>query len=146
MLLPSLHPIKNKPKKIAYGDGGKNRLNQIGDSLRCFEQVTLSEQGRRIDYLQYFKTEVCTLYSLPPDSDVFELIKNWRNDLLHGEKYWTAKIPTLLNLICLLIIDEIEPKIYDSKRQQIQNTIEWNQKKRTFSPLRPSLEIYPPDL
>lgn len=138
--------LKNRHEKIVYGNRGKKRLNRIGDSLRCFEQVILSEQGRTTNYLQCFKTEVCTLYSLPPDSDIYELIDKWRNDLLHGEKYWTAKIPTVFNLICLLLIDEVEPEIYDSKREQIQGSIEWRQKTRTFSTPRASWEIYPPDL
>lgn len=133
-------------KKNHYEKEGKKRLNRIGDSLRCFEQVTLPKQNRTCNYLQDFKTEVCSLYLLPLDSDVCELIDNWRNDLIHGKEYWTARVPVLLNLICLLLIDEINPVLYDSERINLQRRIEWERGVHTLNSSRASWEVYPPDL
>lgn len=79
--------INPKTGKKSYGKKGKPLLNRIGDCLRCYEQLTMPKQNKSSKYLQGFKTEVCSLYSLPSTADVYEIIDNWRNDLVHGKEY-----------------------------------------------------------
>ena len=120
-------------------------LNRLNFSLRCFEQVVIPNRGRACACLDEIKAEFTSLYTPPPAKDVFDLIDEWRNDLMHGNQYWMDRVPILLNLICLLIIDEVDPVLYNSKKDEIKKHIEWVQRTRTLSP-RPQWNLFPPDL
>jgi hypothetical protein len=122
-----------------------NMLNRLKFSLRCFEQVVVPNRGRPCTCLVETKTEFASLYTPPPAMDVYDLIDEWRNDLMHGNQYWMDRVPILLNLMCLLIIDEIDPVLYNSKKDEIKKHIEWMQKTRTRGP-RPPWDLFPPDL
>jgi hypothetical protein len=117
-------------------------MNRIGDALNCFEQVTIPKRKRACKHLAELKAELSTFS--PQTSDIFELVDHWRNELLHGERYWAPKIPLVLNLICFLMIDEIKPKVYNSKRLEIQRGIKFWFERRGMS--MPEWSLYPPDL
>jgi hypothetical protein len=120
-------------------------LNRVGDSLRCFEQVVVPKRGRMCTCLPEIKTEFCTLYTPPPGLDAYDLIDEWRNDLMHGNQFWMDRVPILLNLICLLVIDEVDPSFYDSKKIELKRHIQWVQETRGLSS-RSSWDLFPPDL
>jgi hypothetical protein len=120
-------------------------MNRVDISLRCFEQVVLPSRGRTCSYLPEIKTELCQLYAPTPPSDIYNLIYDWRNNLMHGNQYWSDRVPALLNLICLLVIDEVDPIVYDSKKAQLKMAIEfWGRHRSEGS--RPPWDIYPPDI
>lgn len=121
------------------------RLNRLNFLLRCFEQVVVPNRGRPCTCSAEIKAEFASLYTPPLTMDVYDLIDKWRNDLMHGNQYWMDRVPILLNLMCLLIIDEIEPALYNSKRDEIKKHIEWMQMTHT-SGLRPQWDLFPPDL
>ena len=53
--------------------------------------------------------------------------------------------PVILNLICLLAVDEIEPGAYDNSRNDVIRTLEFRRSTTTPS-YRASWEVFPPDL
>lgn len=73
------------------------------------------------------------------EPDVYSLLDSKRNDFLHGNRYWKASHPIILNLICLLIIDEITPLDYDNNASQIKEYVENVMSHFTH-------DLYPPDL
>jgi hypothetical protein len=123
--------------------GRHTRLNNINDSLRCFEENVVVNRGRNCPYLGQFETEFLGLY---PSRDVYDTIGYWRNSIVHGNEYWQNRSPILVNLICLLIIDEIEPSLYNSHSYQIKQRIEWNTKTHTLTGIRAPWDIFPPDV
>jgi hypothetical protein len=121
------------------------QLNRLNMSLRCFEQVVVPKRGRPCTCLNEIKAEFASLYTPPPTKDVYDLIDEWRNDLLHGNQYWMDRVPILLNLTCLLVIDEIDPLLYNSKKDEIKKHVEWMQNTRTLG-VRHQWDMFPPDL
>jgi hypothetical protein len=133
----------SKPSGGTTHYGHSKRLNRIKDSLRCFEENVVINRGRNCPYLGQFKNEFLGLY---PSADVYETIDDWRNNLLHGNEYWHYRSPILINLVCLLIIDEIEPSLYNSHNIKMRQKIEWNTRTPTLSGTRASWEIFSPDV
>jgi hypothetical protein len=123
--------------------GHHRRLNRINDSLRCFEENVIVNRERNRPYLGQFKTEFLRLY---PSGDVYDTIDDWRNSIMHGNEYWQNRSPILVNLICLLIIDEIEPSLYNSHSVQMRQRIDWNTRTRTLTGIRTSWDVFPPDI
>ena len=109
---------------IDYGvDFGKKQLNGIDDSLRLFETYTVNDRGRPPEGLAELKKEIIALYLQAPNSDSYDLIDLWRNDLIHGRKYWSKRVSIVVNLICLLVVDEIVSNVYDSNLD-VQHNLE----------------------
>jgi hypothetical protein len=133
---------QGKRTKYHVGD----RLNRIKDSLRCFEQLVTSSRKRDCPYLKETKTEFASLH--PPTSglDVYDLIYQWRNDLMHGNEYWSDRVPILLNVICLLVIDEVEPAFYNSQTVKLKTSIVWTRSRINEGSTRAPWELFPPDL
>jgi hypothetical protein len=137
---------------VLDANGGKRpyvigkRLNSVNDSMRCFEQVTVPNRKRPCTCLSEIKSEFCSIYPAPQGSDVYDVIQEWRNDLMHGNQYWLDRVPVLLNLMCLFIVDEIDPAVYDSKRDDLKNHLEWEQKVRDLSGSKAPWDVFPPDL
>ena len=76
-----------------------------------------------------------------------DLIDSWRNDFIHGKEYWQNRTPIIANLICLLVIDEIDPSIYDTKLGGIRLHLEWKNKMGSYGvPNVIPDDLYPPDL
>lgn len=125
------------------GSPSQKWLNRINDSLRCFEENVTLDRGRNCPYLQQMKIEIAKLCSTT--NDVYDVVDNWRNDLIHGKEYWQNIVPILTNLICLLIVDEIEPSLYDAQRTDMKRRVEWVSKTRALSGIVP-WDFFPPDL
>jgi hypothetical protein len=121
----------------------RKRLNRIDDSFRLFEQLTTADRSRACIGLAQMKQEILRLYNA---ADVYDLVDSWRNELIHGNQYWMDRLPIVLNLACLLVIDEIIPSDYDQKLPEIQRRLEWSNQIDTHSSIRPGWEIYPPDI
>jgi hypothetical protein len=64
---------------------------------------------------------------------------------MHGREYWQNRVPILVNLICLLILDEIEPSLYDAWKADMKRTIEWNSRIRKLTTIT-SWNLFPPDI
>lgn len=118
-------------KKVKKNKG--DPLNNISHSLRLFIQYSIQERKREVVGFVELDKEIQTLTG---EKDVYNFIESRRNNLLHGNEYWRSSTPYILNLICLLIIDEIDPAIYNSNIPKIQEQLRFIQK---HSP-------YPPDL
>lgn len=103
----SRYDLKSKATK-----GSKTEVNQIPHLFYIFEQLTVPNLRKRRSCvgLKEFKVEVQDLLS----RDFYRFIGEDRNTLLHGAKYWTNKIPIVMNLLCLLFIDAISPVDYDN--------------------------------
>lgn len=130
-------------KKRSY-EAGK-WLNRVNDSMRCFEQITIPNRDRPCTCLSEIKKEFCSIYPAPQRSDVYDVIYRWRNDLMHGNQHWLDRVPVLLNLMCLFVVDEIDPAIYDSKRDELKTHLEWEQRTRGLGSRAP-WDVFPPDL
>ena len=128
-----------RPKTYTTG----KKLNRIDDSLRLFDQIVASERGRPCTALRQLRNEISTLFTVA--TDPYDLIDSWRNELVHGQEYWQNRTPIILNLICLLVVDEIEPGAYDNSRNAIVHALEWQRSTMTAS-YRAPWEIFPPDL
>lgn len=120
-----------------------NRLNTLDDSLRLFEQNTVRDRGRPCTSLRSFKTEMLALY---PGTDAYDLIYSWRNDLMHGNQYWMDRVPIVLNLISLLVVDEVDPTIYEAKLGDLQRHVQWASQTQALTGFRTPRNIFPPDL
>lgn len=117
-----------------------NKLNRIRDSLILFEQKIVVERNRPCTALDQLKGEIPKLY--PTKKDIYLMIDEWRNDPIHGHEFWTNKVPIIINLICLLTIDEIDPNNYDNKIDDLVRHIEWQKD----IPYKAPWNIFPPDL
>lgn len=93
-------------------------------------------------YLEELKKELHSLYTPPIGSDVYQMIDGWRNELMHGNKFWIDRVPILLNVICLLVIDEIEPAFYDSQNTEVKKDLKWLAQTRNL--VRAPWDIFPP--
>lgn len=106
--------------------GSPNRINRIHIPLRLFEYNTsITIRQRPCIGLGEIKNEIQKQYSLS-NKDAFNLIDEWRNDLVHGNSYWQKIVSIILNLICLLFIDEIDSQSYTKFLPQFQHFAEWN--------------------
>jgi len=119
-------------------------LSRIDDSLRLFDQVVVNDRQRPCPALSLLVGEVASLY--PQAGDVYDLIDSWRNDLVHGNQYWKDRVPVILNMICFLAIDEIEPSTYDASLAEIAKTLEWGKQTVALTGHRPPWDVFPPDL
>lgn len=114
------------------------RLNQINDSFRLFEDTTCVNRKRKCSGLAELKKEIFNLYG--STRETYDLLNEWRNVLVHGNQYWSNKIGVILNTICLLMLDIIGPTIYDSKISDFQKYA--NIKRQNHQNLSSNYEIY----
>ena len=128
-----------KPK-YAIGE----RLNRINDSLRLFEQVVTSDRGRPCSELASSRREVLALY--PGTLDAYDLMFSWRSESVHGAEFWMNTTPVIMNLICLLLIDEIEPSVYGSTVPRIRARLQWEGQVEATTGITAFRGIYPPDI
>lgn len=119
-------------------------LNRIDESLRLFDQNTIPDRNRPCTSLGSFNKEMLALY---PGTDAYDLIGSWRNDLMHGSQYWMDRVPIVLNLISLLVIDEIDPTTYAAQHADLQRAVKWNEQTRAIlKGFRAPQDTFPPDL
>jgi len=142
-VLKAFDVVEQAGQTRKFDVGKRKRLNRIDDSLRLFEQVVIPARGRPCPMLGPLMNEIQGLY--PNTIDAYELIDSWRNELVHGQQYWISRVPVILNVICLLIIDEIEPDIYDGKRNEIRQQLQWQSQSEALSGSRASWAIFPPN-
>lgn len=134
---------RGRPKKFdPRGRKSQQWVNRLNHLFRCFEQHAISHRGRGCPYLQQAKAEIATLY--PSAADVYDTLDMWRNELMHGREYWQNRVPILANLICLLLIDEIDPTLYDAQRMNLVRTLTF--RSRISGEAGASWFMYPPDL
>jgi hypothetical protein len=115
-------------------------LNRINYSIRLFENNTCSIRSRTCIGLKQIQDEIFNLYG--KTKDAYDLIDYWRNDLVHGNEYWNNRVATILNLTCLLILDEIGPSVYNNSLSEFQISIE--SKRNNASGIYGRYDIYLP--
>ena len=102
------------------------KINNIYQSLAIFEQHTIpyNRNNRPCIGLDLFKQESLNLY---PHlyADFYSFIDDGHNTLIHGMRYWKNKVPILMNLICLLLIDCIEPSLYDNNISELNTYLDF---------------------
>jgi len=64
--------------------------------------------------------------------DPFDLIGYWRNQLLHGQNIWSSGWEIATYLICLILLNYIPKKEYNSKISDLRKHVTWMQ--QTNSP------------
>jgi hypothetical protein len=116
--------------------GPTKKLTRINYSTRLFEKDTCLYRGRRCIGLNEINDEIVKLY---PGKDAYDRIDEWRNDLVHGNQYWQNKVPIILNLICLLLLDEIGPSLYNANIHKFQS---YSKHKRDTNQNRTWIELY----
>jgi hypothetical protein len=127
-----------KGKKTDFDPIKRKQLNRINFALRLFETETCKSRGRDCNGLQKLRREIMALYN--STEDAYDLIDSWRNDLVHGKEYWTNKVALILNLICLLMLDEVGQSTYDSHLSDFER---YSSTKKMNNPnLRFPFEIY----
>lgn len=134
-----------QPFEITRSDGTRappyekgKTLSNVADSLRLLIQHTVRKRDRKT-ILGFDKLNEETKKISTDESDIYSLLKSRRDNFLHGNQYWRESHAIILNLICLLIIDEIEPCDYDNNLSLI---IEYFKNELRNSPHH----LYPPDL
>lgn len=116
----------------------RRQLNRINFAFKLFETETCKSRGRGCSGLQKLRQEIMALHN--STDDAYDLIDSWRNDLVHGKEYWLNKVALILNLICLLMLDEVGQSTYDSNLSNFQRYS--STKKRNNPNLRFPFEIY----
>ncbi|WP_148687066.1 hypothetical protein [Candidatus Nitrosocosmicus hydrocola] len=108
--------IQINGKTISFDPNAKRRtskqVNQLKYQMAILEQNTIPINRKRTCIgLDKLKIEIEKIFI----NTVFEdFISEGRNTLLHGNQYWQNKVPIIMNLICLMLIDEIEPSKYSN--------------------------------
>lgn len=127
-----------------YRYNKNDRINQIKILFYLAEQ-----HGTLSGVFMNLKREIETIFKKDIQSkgftDIYKLINNWRNEHQHGNQYWMNKVPVILNIICFLLLQEIEPDKYDELRIEVLKKVQWRQNLLNVSKRAP-WEIYPPDL
>jgi hypothetical protein len=109
-----------KTGKKKFGHNG--RVNRLKHQLRIFEVYEVARRGRAASWLVPLYDEIALLAGAPK-RDIPEAIDAWRNALLHGNSYWTAKFASMMNLISMLVLDELDPGEYRTHRAKAVSTI-----------------------
>lgn len=120
------------------------RMTGINDGLRLFHQLVTRDRDRPCNMLRLLEGEVVNLCR--GVSDGYDLIDNWHNDLVHGREHWQVVTPIVMNMICLLVIDEIEPDIYDGALPGIKRYLDENQRIQDETDIVSDWPVFPPDL
>lgn len=120
------------------------RMDRIDDGLRLFNQMVTRDRGRPCPAFRSLEGEILNLFPSAPNG--YDLIEDWHNDLVHGREYWQAVTPIVLNVICFLVIDEIEPDMYDDALPDIKKHVERELTNRKLSGLMSPPHTFPPDL
>jgi len=120
------------------------RMSGVNDGLRLFNQLVTRDRGRPCPALRSMEGEILRLYSNA--SNGYDLIESWHDDLIHSRGYWHNVTPILMNTICLLAIDEIEPHIYDEALPDVKRQVDHNRQAREYSDMVSSWGVFPPDL
>lgn len=120
------------------------RMNRINDGLRLFNQLVTRDRYRPCPTLRLLEGEILNLYPGAPNG--YDLIDEWRNDLIHGRGYWQKVTPIVVNMICLLAIDEIAPDIYDDSLPGIKKHVDQIRRSREDADFVSPWDVFPPDL
>jgi len=123
---------------------GGTRMDKINDGLRLFNQLVTRDRGRPCLALRSMEGEILTLFPNAPNG--YDLIEKWRNELIHSREYWQNVTPIVVNIICLLVIDEIEPYLYDEALPDIKRQVDQNRRNREETDVVSSWGVFPPDL
>lgn len=121
----------------------RQRLNRLDDSLRLFEQVVVADRGRSVSGLNELKAELTRLYS---GLDAYDLIDDWRNELIHGERYFRNWSAAATQLLCLLLVDEYGPTRYAHCLTELRRTLQFEAEVRRHTGSGFVTGPYPPDL
>lgn len=120
------------------------RIDSISDNLRLFNQVVTRDRGRSCPAFRLMEGEILNLHPSAPNG--YDLFEEWHNDLIHGKDHWQTVTPTVVNTICLLVIDEIAPDLYNGALPDIKKRIQWTLPSRKIDGFMSQSNSFPPDL
>jgi len=123
--------ILNENKKT-YKKG--KRISNIAVLLRLYEEKIATKEQRKI--LEEFKSIIASFSEKAMDP--YDLIYEWRNDILHGGRPYQNKHSVITNLILLLLLFKLD-KVYDKIREEVKKSISLPYYSHYFN-------FYPPDI
>lgn len=108
----TIQPFQLNRKNKNNQNYGRFKINKSINSIpllfQILEELTIPihRSHRQITGLRELESESASFIN--DSKDFYESIYAGRNSLLHGEKYWQTRVPILMNLICLLLVDSID--------------------------------------
>jgi hypothetical protein len=111
------------------------RISSVADLLYLYEEKVAPKDVREL--LIDFRSELLKIF--PSESDAYNLLYSWRNDVLHGAKLHRTYHAVVLNLISLLLLDSLE-QIYETLRSSPVKHSDTRFQART------PWDFYPPEL
>lgn len=108
--------IKNRP----YEQGGI--ISNLAHELHLLEKIGNENLKKK---MQMFKEKLRKAEE-KPSKDAYNILKEWRNTLLHGERLFSTTTGIVTNLICLVLLNEIPKDLYETKKEEIKKTVKWN--------------------
>lgn len=106
-------PISRHLKSYKPG----NRVNRVGHLLYLFENNYASSQLKQD--LRDYRDTCIQVYSCKGGGYGYYFIDDWRNRLLHGEKFWSSMSAAIVNLISLLLLHEIPLSLYNKRKSEL---------------------------
>jgi len=114
---------------IKYGNEGRKRVNNISHELKLLREYVASPEFRlRLDDFMRELNDA----SQWGFADPYNIIKKWRNPLLHGEQMSHIGLDFASYLISMLLLNQISEDEYNENLEDIRKLVKWKQ--RTSSP------------
>lgn len=134
---------KIKKNFIIKKKQGKNRTYSIGETCSNLRDLLFLYYNEVASIACRIKLDLFRnhLKYLDKSIDPFDLIYGWRNSSLHGSNSYQTIGGTLLNLVLLLILEEMEGK-FEIIKPKVMEKVLWE--KSTNSNSRSPWSFYPP--
>ena len=130
-------PLGNRV--IKYGKDRK-RVNRVGHLLYLFYKEYASTNLKK--HLEEFCNLCREVYGVDKGACMFKFIDEWRNTLIHGEKFWPTMNAAIINLVTLILLHEVPYDKYFRARERILRNIQfWSSEG-----IRTPWVFYPPKL
>lgn len=155
----TIQPFQLNRKNKNNQNYGRFKINKSINSIpllfQILEELTIPihRSHRQITGLRELESESASFIN--DSKDFYESIYAGRNSLLHGEKYWQTRVPILMNLICLLLVDSIDPLDYNANINEYRTYLDsylklpstryWNGISRNDELLKQEI-FYPPNI
>jgi len=123
--------VIKKFKIPRYGESDKSytsgkHISNISHELKLLHRYVATSDLREM--LDRFMNELNEDSGLRLN-DVYELIGYWRNRLLHGEEIFGSGWDVATYLICIMLMSEITKDEYNSKLDELRDTIRFKQER-----------------
>jgi len=124
-------------KNAKYKKG--NRISSLRDLLYLYEQKVAEEDQKQL--LNEFKKALLDIF--PEEKDAYDLIYEWRNNMLHGMEMHRTYHAVILNLISLILLSLLRSS-YDELKERAKQLIRFNAESSRF--FSSPWSFYPPEI